>query len=125
MTASVTSSSAMRGQAVHEDRMRRRARHQRVVHLVGRKISAALGRFVLLTHAGPGIGVDRIHAGHRCLRIGETFDDRAGLLRQCLCASATICGLRLVALRRRDANRRSEASAVSSSECATLLPSPT
>src|SRR6516165_10832933 len=45
--------SAMRGQAMHEQRIRRCMRHKFLVHLERQEYSTALLGFVFLTHAGP------------------------------------------------------------------------
>ena len=56
---------AMRGQAVHEDRVRRSVGHQRFIDLIGLEDGRALGGLVLEAHAGADVGVDRIGPGDR------------------------------------------------------------
>ena len=61
-----------RGQAVHEDRVRRGFGHQRFVHLKGPEDRLSLGGFMLEAHADTDVGVDRI----------GVFDGRLRVLKQ-------------------------------------------
>ena len=83
--------STMGGQAVHEDGVRSRSRHEFLVHLVRRENSGALPSFVLLAHAGPRVGVNRVDAFNRRMRIGKYIDDRAGLFRYLLGIGDDFC----------------------------------
>ncbi len=60
---------AARGQAVHEDRVRRGLGHQRLVHLEGPEDGLALGGLVLEAHADAHVGVDRVGAFDGGLRV--------------------------------------------------------
>ena len=93
ITAPDTSSSRCAGQAVQEDGVRPRPRHQAFVHPVGREqIVAAL--FLAVVHRNPDVGNDRIRIAHggngivmdahpRAVRLrpGERFRRRAALRR--------------------------------------------
>src|SRR3989338_3752467 len=65
-------------QAVEEDGVRRRLRHQFRVHLVGREDFFPRGRLGLLPHAGPDVGVDRVSPAHRLLPVVGELDPAAG-----------------------------------------------
>src|ERR1700733_6100915 len=56
---------AMRRQAVHDNRLRRRLSQQFIVDLVGRENPRPLTGFLFLAHAGPGIGIDGIGPADR------------------------------------------------------------
>ena len=71
--------SAMRGQAVQEDRVLRRALHERRVHRVAGEVALALLLLVLLAHARPDIGVDDVRPFHRFTRIACDRDLRVAL----------------------------------------------
>ncbi len=53
---------APRRQAVQEQRIAARFSEQRTIDLVGREVGQALRLFVLLSHAGPDVGVDALRA---------------------------------------------------------------
>ena len=69
----------MGGQAVHEDGVRRRQFHEMFRHLIRREDDFALGGFVLLTHAGPDVGVNGPDALHRLRRVCHHVDVAARL----------------------------------------------
>ena len=107
MIASVISITAVRRQAVHEDGVRRRASHERFVYLVGRENLVPLLLFVLVTHAGPGVGVDRVSAIYRLFGVVEDLDNRAGLLGE-IAGIGHDLRVAFIACRRGDANLRAE-----------------
>ena len=55
---------AVRGEAMHEDGVLLRVRHQLLVDLVGLEDRRALGGLMLKAHAGADVGVDGIRAVH-------------------------------------------------------------
>ena len=93
----------MRRQTVHEHRMGRGFRHQGSIHLIRLEDLCALRRFVLLPHAGPGIGVHGVDATHCCVGIREKLNPRARVLRDLagICDDLRIA--RVAHLRRRQA----------------------
>ena len=62
---------AMGWEAVHEDGFRRGVRHQFGIDLIGLEDGVADFAFFFEAHAGPGIGVDALRAGHGFARIGH------------------------------------------------------
>src|SRR5579862_7690499 len=98
---------AVRGQAVHEDGVRRCASHERFVDLVGRENPVPLLLFVLVTHAGPGISIDRVCALHSLFRIVENLNDGAGLPREITGISYNL-RVASIACRRGNMNLRAE-----------------
>ena len=70
---------AMGRQAMHEHGVRRGYRDELIIHLVGRENSCPLIRLVLVAHARPCVGVNRIHSPDRFARISHQLDDRARL----------------------------------------------
>ncbi len=68
---------AVRRQAMHEERVRLGARHQRLVDLIAGKRPFPFARFVLLSHRRPDVGVDGARALDRGLRVGEQPKRRA------------------------------------------------
>ena len=95
------------------------------IHLVRRKNLSPLLGFLFLPHAGPGVGINRIDACDRRMRIREQFDLRAGLFRNLASRRqrSADCGAYPfgVAMRIEDPRHAQ----VSNRECATLFPSPT
>src|ERR1700722_19261394 len=77
-------SATMGGEAVHEDCVGSGVRKQRVVYLVGGKSLGARGRFLFLAHAGPNVGVNRLHLGHCFFRGVQDFNLSAGLASRAL-----------------------------------------
>src|SRR6476660_9211318 len=71
--------SAMRGQAVHEDGVRRRAGHEFPVYLVGREYLISFLLFMLVTHAGPGISIDRVNPVNSLFWVVEDLNTRTRL----------------------------------------------
>jgi len=61
---------AMRGETVHEERVRRGFRHECFVDLVGRKFCSAGFLLVFPSHAGPLVGVDGVGSGDAGVRVG-------------------------------------------------------
>src|SRR3989442_14949958 len=68
----------MSRQAVHKERMFAGLRHQLVVDLIRTENFNSFKEFVLLPHAGPYIGIDRVRAPHisRLRRPVDTFSRR-------------------------------------------------
>jgi hypothetical protein len=99
--------SAVRGQTVHEDGVRRRASHKLLVHLVGREYLISFRLLVLVTHAGPGISIDRVCPVHSLVRVVKDLDAGPGLLCNILRIGNDL-RIRCVAARRGDANPRAQ-----------------
>ena len=100
------------GQAVHDDRSLRGEREQLLVELVGREVGAAALGVVLVAHADPDVGVERVGSGGGLARVVGVERRQA----------------RLELDSRRGAATRTSTPAVRpriASERATLLPSPT
>ena len=95
---------------MHEYRVRRGFRHQVTIHLIWWKNLSPMGRFLFLSHAGPGVGVNDIDARDRRMKLREEFNLRSDLFRD---PARVGDDLRItgITLRRRDANRRSRARA--------------
>src|SRR6202043_703666 len=60
---------AMRGQAVHESRMRLGELHEPGTHLVGSEYRGTFRLFLFVSHARPGVSINRIGSGHGFARV--------------------------------------------------------
>src|SRR6202011_5657698 len=96
---------AMRGQTVHESRVRLRELHERGVHLVGSENRGAFRLFLFVSHARPGISINRIGSGDGFARVGQDAERSLGLVRNGLRHSDDD-GIETVALWRSDGNLR-------------------
>src|ERR1017187_9343469 len=65
---------AVGGQAVQEDSVRRGLREKRFVHLICRESFLARSRFSFLAHARPDVGVDGLGSGDGVLGRAQDFD---------------------------------------------------
>ena len=108
MMPSVTSESAVRRKAMHEDGVRRGAGEQRFVHLVIREGSFTHFGFFFLAHAGPYIGIDGLRARDGFFGCAEDFDFATRLARDTFRVGHN-SGLGSIACRRGDANMRADA----------------
>ena len=73
------SSPGMGGEAVEDDRPLRGFRKQLGVHLKRSQIGTASLRLVLVAHAHPDVGVDRVGAGGGLARVARVQRRQAGL----------------------------------------------
>src|SRR5207245_2122775 len=76
----------------------------------GREDRGTLSLFVLLSHAGPRVGVNRVGSGDRGARVGEQVDAGARLFRDFDRVGNDVV-LRRIALRRGNPNGRSQTGA--------------
>ena len=122
ITSAVDLFAAVRGQAVQEHRVVARGRpsaRRRPVQPANARAGAL--RLVLLPHRRPHVGVDRVGALHRVVRVGRELDRRR---RGCGRGRRRRRRARSPAATRRRARRR-RARRANASDAATLLPSPT
>src|ERR1700676_2313767 len=96
---------AMRGQAVHESRMRLGELHERGIRLVGSENRGPFRLFLFVSHARPGISINRIGSGNGFARVGQDAERSLGLVRNGL-RHGDDYGIETVGLRRRDRNFR-------------------
>jgi len=72
----------MRGQAVHEQGMRRRVLHESGVDLIRRKHARARVGFGFFSHAGPDVGVNSVGSGYGFAGVGVDVDGGSGFFGQ-------------------------------------------
>src|SRR5581483_3545599 len=65
---------AVGGKTMHEHCVRRGQRHQLLVDLIRRETPGALFFLLLLSHARPRVGVNRVHSGNSLVWIMEQVD---------------------------------------------------
>src|SRR6266481_1223545 len=71
---------AMRGQTVHKSRMRLGELHERGIHLVGSENRGTFRLFLFVSHARPGISINRIGSGNGFARVGQDAERSLGLI---------------------------------------------
>src|SRR5208337_142779 len=87
---------AVRRKTVHEDRIQSGLLHEFAIHLIGLEDLAADLFFSFETHAGPGIGVDRLSSGDGFVWIGKELNFGASFLRDTLGICNDVCVGRVV-----------------------------
>ena len=81
--------------------------HERGVHLVRGENRGAFFGFLFMSHARPGVSINRIGSGNGFARVGQDAERSLGLVRNGLCHGDDD-GIERVALRRGNGNFRAD-----------------
>ena len=108
MTWSVTSQPRCAGRQCMNSALRLGELHERGIHLVRAEDGGALFRFLFVSHAGPGIGVNGVGSGDGFARVGQDAERSLGFVRDGL-RHGHDDGIEPVALRRGNGNFRADA----------------